>query len=133
MKLPDIQGEITYKTSRSGGKGGQHVNKVESRVEARWNLMESAACPQEKKDLLISKLGARLSAEGVLSVTASDTRSQQENKILATRRLLSLVSKAFLIPRKRHKTSIPKAAKEKRLSDKKVVSQRKADRRGGFD
>lgn len=127
--ITDIQKEFTYRSSRSGGKGGQNVNKVESRVEARWHIGESKYLNAEQKDLLLHKLSSRLAADGYVSVVASDSRSQLENRQLAAQRLLQLIEKALVVPRKRKKTSIPKAAKEKRLTDKRLSSEKKANRR----
>lgn len=128
-QIPDIQKEFIFKTSRSGGAGGQHVNKVESRVEARWQVRDSRLLSEEERNRLIDKLKHRISGEGVLSVSASDSRAQSENKQLAAKRLQALIEKALLIPKKRKKTVLPRSVKEKRLSDKKLASERKASRR----
>jgi ribosome-associated protein len=127
--ITDIQKEFIFKTSRSGGKGGQNVNKVESRVEARWHILESGLITEEQKSFLLHKLSSRIAADGYVSVVASDSRSQLENKHLASVRLKQLIEKAFVVPLKRKKTSIPKAAKEKRLTDKRLSSEKKANRR----
>lgn len=127
--IPDIQKEFIFKTSRSGGKGGQNVNKVESRVEARWEIGVSRLVTEEERALLQRKLASRMTADGFISVIASDSRSQLENKQHAARRLATLIEKALIIPLKRKKTSIPKAVKEKRLSDKRLSSEKKANRR----
>ena len=128
-QLPDIQKEFIFRTSRSGGAGGQHVNKVESRVEARWSVQESRLLNEEERNRLIDKLKHRISGEGILSVSASDSRAQSENKQLAAKRLQALIEKALVIPKKRKKTALPRSVKEKRLSDKKFASEKKANRR----
>lgn len=132
-KLPDIQKEFIFKTSRSGGTGGQNVNKVETKVEARWSIALSTLINEEERARLLHKLAQRISNEGFVSVNASDSRSQLENKQWASKRLKALIEKAWIIPTKRKKTVLPHAAKEKRLSNKKHTAEKKANRRTRLD
>jgi ribosome-associated protein len=125
----DILTELSYRTSRSSGSGGQHVNKVESRVEVVWNVAESRALSQEQKALILSRLKNRIDHSGNLTVSSSTSRSQHENKKLATARLLSLVELALKKKKIRKKTGIPNLVKEKRLKEKKKRSELKSSRK----
>ncbi len=130
--MPDIRKEISYKTSRSGGSGGQHVNKTETQVEASWNVMQSAVIDEDQRLLLLSKLRNRITADGNLSVKCQETRSQLDNKQRASQRLEQLVM-AALVPQKQRKASKPtRASVEKRIQAKKMASERKQNRRKDY-
>ena len=120
--------ELQYRASRSGGPGGQHVNTSSTRIELLWNLPESRAVTEEQRDRLRAKLAARLDADGMLRVVASDRRSQQQNRQAADERLVSLIKHALHVPKARRATKPTRASKERRLSDKKRNAQRKRDR-----
>ena len=114
--IPASELEIT--TSRSGGKGGQHVNKTETRITVRWNVKNSIALDEIKKARVIQNLQTRLTNDGDLIIHNSESRSQQQNKENAFNILAKVVRKALYVPKKRIKTRIPKKEKEKRLRQK---------------
>ncbi len=124
--LPTIpRSELEFRTSRSSGAGGQHVNKTSSRVEISWNILKSIALTQEQRELLMQRLGPRVSVEGAVRVVASDTRSQLRNRQAAEQRLGDLIAKSLIVQKKRKPTRKPRAANEARLTDKKKHSDKK--------
>ena len=127
--MKDFSSEVSYKTSRSGGKGGQHVNKVETAVEVWWNVDASAMFTPQEKIWILDKLSNRVNKDSYLIVKCSETRSQAENKEIALKKMVHLVEKAITRPKKRKLTKIPNAAKEKRLESKRYKSLKKQLRR----
>ena len=111
--------ELEIRTSRSGGPGGQSVNKTETRITVRWNIKKTSAFPERLKERVLKNLESRLTADGDLIIHNSESRSQLQNKKNALAHLASIIHKALFVPKKRMKTKIPKKAKEKRLQDKK--------------
>ena len=127
MVIPED--ELTFTASRSGGPGGQHVNKVSSRITLTWDLEASPSVSPEQKDVLRARLARRINDQGVLRLSVSESRSQAANRKLAVARFQALLEAALRPRRKRQATRPSKASKEKRLVEKKERSGIKRLRR----
>lgn len=127
--MTDFSSEISFKTARSGGKGGQNVNKVETMVEALWDIANSRFFSPEQKESIYTKLENKLNSDGLLSVKCSETRSQLENKEIARGKMIEIVAKSLVIPKKRKPTKPTKSAIESRLQTKKKDAVKKTNRR----
>jgi ribosome-associated protein len=118
--------EVTYTAVRSGGPGGQHANKVSSKVILQFNLKQTRALSDLQKITASHQLSSKLSKDGVLTLTCDESRSQHENKEIVTNRFLRLMRSGIKRPKKRIATKISKAVKAKRLASKKKKAVKKS-------
>lgn len=131
LDIPDE--ELTFKTSRSSGPGGQNVNKVESRVTLLFDLDGSPSLSDDQKLLLRSRLSSRINKEGVLRVVAQKHRTQAANRETARERFAELVDEALVERAKRKPTRVSKSAKKRRIDDKRRRGDLKRKRGERFD
>lgn len=118
-----LASEIHFKTSRSGGKGGQNVNKVATKVEIYFDINSSLILTNEQKNILHQKLGNHINKEGLLQIVSQSERTQLGNKRVGLKKLDELFKQAFFVQKKRKATKPSKAAKEKRILQKKRLSE----------
>lgn len=121
--------ELQFQTARSGGPGGQHVNKVNSKVLLRFNVPQSSVLDEEEKAVLLEKLSHKLDQEGNIVLQSQESRSQIRNKEIVVRKFYDLFREAFQKRKIRKVTRPGKAAKERRLKDKKALAAKKQDRK----
>ncbi|MGD8372417.1 MAG: alternative ribosome rescue aminoacyl-tRNA hydrolase ArfB [Syntrophobacterales bacterium] len=122
------QDELTFTASRSSGPGGQHVNKVSTRITLRFDVTNSPSLTPSQKRSILDKLPTRVSKEGILRVVSQQTRSQAANRETAIERFVELLQYALKKDSVRRKTAIPPSAKQKRIDDKKHRSRLKQER-----
>ena len=127
--MKNFQHELSYKTSRSSGSGGQNVNKVETSVTVLWKVEDSAVFTESEKERILLKLKNKINAEGILQTTVSESRTQLQNKKNAIEKIQELVNKSLIIPKKRIATKPSRAKVEKRLESKKKLSEKKENRK----
>ncbi|KMQ67017.1 peptide chain release factor 1 [Chryseobacterium sp. FH2] len=127
--MKDFSKELSFKTSRSSGAGGQNVNKVETSVTVLWKVEDSEFFTVEQKKLIQNKLKNRINADGFLFLTVSESRTQLMNKNKAIEKIIEIVDEALFIPKKRLATKPSKGQKQKRLDAKKKISDKKENRK----
>lgn len=128
MDRDRVFSELQFKAVRSSGAGGQHVNKVSSKVELSFDIESSNGFSEEEKDRLSEKLASRLNKSGKLVLKSDDDRSQLRNKEIVIRRFFEIIEKALHVPKIRKATKVPRSVVEKRLKHKNVVSEKKQSR-----
>ena len=129
-ELIDIENEFKFSTSRSGGPGGQSVNKVNTKVTLRWDVKNSISIDDEQRLKIMKYLAKVINIDGEVVMTAQTNRSQLQNKEEVISKLETLLTKAFMERKTRKATRPTKASKLKRLDDKKKQSIKKNLRRG---
>ena len=127
--MKNFEPELSYKTSRSSGSGGQNVNKVETSVTVLWKVEDSAVFTESEKERILLKLKNKINAEGILQTTVSESRTQLQNKKNAIEKIQELVNKSLIVPKKRIATKPSRAKVEKRLESKKKLSEKKENRK----
>lgn len=125
LNWDDIVKELTFTTARSGGSGGQHVNKVETKVILYFNVSKSQILTIEQKDLLQNKLKKRLGKSDVLTMYSQATRSQLKNKERVIQNFIRLIKQTLIVPKKRIPSKISKVIKAKILQNKRKRSATK--------
>ena len=133
IKTIDFLPELEFQTSRSGGPGGQNVNKVETKVELRFDIQSSNLLTDTQKTKLLEKLQNQLVQESILAITAQEKRSQLQNKELVIKKFYKILEKAFHEKKKRIPSKTPQAVVEKRLKTKKIDSEKKTLRSEKID
>ena len=128
----DFVPELNFSASRSSGPGGQHVNKVSTKVELRFDVMNSSLLTPEEKELILEKLSNRINQEGELVLVSQRSRSQLKNKEKVVEKFYEFLTKALTPQKKRKPTKPSPAMKEKRLEEKRAQAEKK-DRRKKVD
>jgi ribosome-associated protein len=126
--IPDLSSEFQFITSRSSGPGGQNVNKVNSKVELRFNIPQSVLLSEDQKGIILTKLSSKINSEGIFIVSSHVDRSQIVNKEDAIRKFYLLIRKSLKPVRKRKPTQPTKSSIERRLTEKKNKSEIKQNR-----
>ena len=129
LDVQNLTKELKFKAIRSGGAGGQHVNKVSSKIELTFDIDASNELSEGQKELLLKSLSSRLTKENVLILFCDESRSQHKNKEIVTERFLEIIKKGLKKPKSRKKTKPSKASIKKRLDNKKKLGEKKIRRK----
>jgi len=129
MQAEELLKELSFKATRSSGAGGQHVNKVASQMELSFDIPNSTGLSEAEKERLQEKLKSRLTKEGILQLSCSESRSQHKNKTIVIERFLDLIKVNLRVQKPRKKTKPGKGAIEKRLKSKKNNALKKSQRK----
>ncbi len=129
----DFKTEFVFITSRSSGSGGQHVNKVNSKVELRFDVFNTILLDEEAKELIIKNLHNIITKEGILQIVSQKSRSQTRNKKDCIEKFYKIIEKALQVPKVRKKQKPSKTWHAKRLKEKKQKSERKQRRSKNFN
>jgi ribosome-associated protein len=126
-------GELSFRASRSGGPGGQHVNKTASRVSLYWDLAGTVALDAVQRARVMRRLASRLTRDGFIAIHVEDERSQHQNRRIARERLAAMVAEALVVRRARRRTSVSASQKRRRLDGKRRTAEKKRLRRGSAE
>lgn len=127
----ELNKEVKYRTSGSSGPGGQHVNKVSTKVELIFDVMNSTVLSNKQKEIIVEKLQNRITKDGLLVLQCDESRSQFKNKEIVFERFINLIEQALKPVKKRKPTRPTKSSVQKRLKDKKKLSEKKDMRKYG--
>jgi len=133
FELEALLNKCRYEATRSGGKGGQNVNKVSTKVILLLNVLESKVLNEDQKAVLMNKLASRISKEGILRISSGVDRTQLGNRKKVTEKFYKLIGDAFYTEEERIATKLPAAKKVKRKILKKEASEKKASRSLNWD
>lgn len=129
LKARGFEKELKFSFSPSSGPGGQNVNKVNTRVELRFDVRESTIISEEEKQVILKKLAGRITKEEKLILSSQSERSQFRNKEKVTEKFFEIITRSLTPAKKRKPTSPSKASKERRLESKRINAERKLNRR----
>ena len=129
MNRESIYKELQFKAVRSSGAGGQHVNKVSSKVELSFDLLNSISFSDQEKEILQKNLSSRLTKSGIFQLSSGESRSQHTNKEKVIKRFFEIIEKGLIVPKKRKPTKVSKIQKQKRLENKQKQSAKKNQRK----
>jgi len=132
VNIEHLERELVYKASRSGGAGGQNVNKVSTKIELNFDVLNSSILSEEEKLIISEKLNSRITNDGVLQVISQSERTQLKNKKVALNRFRELIRSCFVVKKVRRPSQIKKMVKEKRKVAKQHQSKLKSSRKKGF-
>ena len=129
----ELEKEFSFRTSRSGGKGGQNVNKVSTKVELLWNFNASSLFTEEEKSKIALRLANRISNDEIFHVVAEEERTQLRNKEIAIKKTIKLIGESLKEEKKRNPSKPTYSSVKKRLDDKRIKSLKKMNRSGSLD